>query len=184
MKILIWILKVLKWFFTIEGMGQNDINWIRIGDFFFFFLFVIYTTRDVCLSVTVFLRDGQTDVRQTFIGSSVSAEECFRLKILWQRRLWGSPRGESFRFLQTSQSWGHQSQITLWPVRLWGNQKRRLVLPILAGCPYFTWIPYLWMAAPSKFGQLPSPHTQITAERYSECALANKCKSRGVELPG
>ena len=34
----------------------------------------------MCVSVTIFLRDGQTDLRQTFRGSSVSVGKCFRQK--------------------------------------------------------------------------------------------------------
>ena len=56
-----------------EGPGVARQRWVPL---------LVYTIREmfVCLSlcVDIFLRDGQTDLCQTFRGSSVSVGECFR----------------------------------------------------------------------------------------------------------
>ena len=64
-----------------DGMGvRGEKGVVQTPSFIF-----ISTIKDNHLSVlyvcvTIFLRDGQTDLCQTFRGSSVSAGECFRPK--------------------------------------------------------------------------------------------------------
>ena len=53
----------------------------------------------------------------------------------------------------------------------------RLAWPIQAGLHDFAW--YLTCERPANWGHVPSVHTQITAEHYNECALANKANYWG-----
>ena len=84
---------------------------------------------------------------------------------------------EALGSLLNARSWGRQAQTTLCNSRLLGNHKCRLARPIWAGLHYFTW--YLTCGRPVNLGHVPSAHTRITAEHYSECALAKKANYWG-----